>query len=113
METGKPENLDRLQIVLNNTTDMSDAVGKGIKTGLTFGAAGSMVTDYYTFTATFTPLGKPPVQKVYRHALHTTIGNAEGPKGLTPLAMQEAFDKTLEELVLNLLLDLQEEEQLQ
>jgi hypothetical protein len=113
VETGKPENVDRLQIVLNNTGDMSDAAGKGIKTGLTFGAAGSMVTDHYTFTATFTPLGKPPVQKVYHHALHSTIGNAEGPKGLTPLGTQEAFDRVLEELVLNLLLDLQKEERLQ
>jgi hypothetical protein len=49
---------------------------------------------------------------VYYHALHSTIGNAEGPKGLTPMKVQEAFDKLLEELMLNLILDLQKEERL-
>lgn len=78
-----------------------------------FGAAGSMVTDAYVFTATFRPVGKPAVTKVYRHALHSTVGNAEGPSYLVAEASpQGAFDKVVEGLVLNLLLDLQKEEQL-
>jgi hypothetical protein len=112
VEAGNAGDVDRLQIVMNNIGDVGDAVGKGVKTGLTFGAAGSTVSDHYTFTATFTARGKPPVQKVYYHALHSTIGNAEGPKGLTPMKVQEAFDKLLEELMLNLILDLQKEERL-
>ena len=103
---------DRIQVVLNNVADIGDAVAKGVGTGLTFGAAGSMVTDGYVFTATYRPVGKDPVQKVYRHALHTTIGNASGPAGLTPMTVQEAFDTVVQDLVLNFLLDLQKEERL-
>jgi len=103
---------DQLDVVLDNVGDLGDAAAKGTKTGLTFGASGSQVTDGYIFTATFRPLGKEPVTKVYRHALHSTIGNAPGPPGLTPMGLNEAFNKVVEELVLNLLLDLQKEERL-
>ena len=103
---------DQIQVVLNNVGDIGDAVSKGIGTGLTFGAAGSMVTDGYVFTATYRPVGKAAIQKTYRHALHTTIGNASGPAGLTPMSTQEAFDKVVQDLVLNFLLDLQKEERL-
>ena len=51
--------------------------------------------------------------KVYRHAIHSTVGNAEGPPGLVPEeSIRAAFDKVVEGLVLNMLLDLQKEEQL-
>jgi hypothetical protein len=107
------DDVDRLEIVLDNVADMGGAAGKGALTGLTFGAAGSMVTDGYVFTATFRPIGKPAVTKVYRHALHSTVGNAEGPPGLVAEeSTQAAFDKVVEGLVLNLLRDLQREEQL-
>ena len=104
---------DRLDIVLDNVGDKGEAAGKGALTGLTFGAKGSQVTDGYIFTATFRPVGKDPVTKVYRHAIHSTIGNADGPPGLTPEpSIRAAFDKVVEGLVLNLLLDLQKEERL-
>ena len=104
---------DRLDIVLDNVADKGDAAGKGAITGLTFGAKGSQVTDRYVLTATFRPVGKDPVTKVYRHAIHSTIGNADGPPGLTPEpGIRAAFDKVVEGLVLNLLLDLQREERL-
>lgn len=112
VNTDDSHGLDRLQIVLNNVADIDGAVGKGVKTGVTFGAAGSLVTDSYVLTATFTPVGKVPVQKTYRHALHSTIGNADGPPNLRPMELQAAFDKVLEELMLNLILDLQREERL-
>ena len=51
--------------------------------------------------------------KTYRHAIHSTIGNAEGPPGLVAEeSLRAAFDKVVEGLVLNLLLDLQKEEQI-
>jgi hypothetical protein len=100
----------QLDVVLDNVGDLSDAASKGAKTGFTFGASGSQVTDGYVFTATFRPVGKEPVTKVYHHALHSTIGNAPGPTGLTPMSLSDAFNKVVEELVLNLLLDLQKEE---
>lgn len=104
--------VDQLDVVLDNVADIGDAVGKGMKTGATFGAAGSQVTDGYVFTGTFRPVGRQAVTKVYRHAIHTTIGSAEGPPGLTAMGLNEAFGKVVEELVLNLLLDLQKEERL-
>jgi len=100
------DNMDRLAIVMNNVGDLGSAVGKGIGTGLTFGLAGSMVTDGYVFVATYTPVGKLPVQKEYRHAIHTAIGVKAGPEGLTPMTVQQAVDKVVEELVLLLLRDL-------
>jgi hypothetical protein len=106
------DTLDRMDIVMNNVGDKGEAITKGVGTGLTFGLAGSMVTDGYVFTTTFQAVGKEPVRKVYKHALHTTIGNANGPEGHKPLAVREAFDKVVEELVLNFLLDLQKEERL-
>ena len=105
--------VDRLEIVLDNVADIGDAAGQGARTGATFGAVGSKVTDGYVFTATFRRVGKDSVTKVYRHAIHSTIGNAEGPPGLVPEeSVRAAFDKVVEGLVLNLLLDLQKEEQL-
>ena len=107
------DDVDRLEIVLDNVGDTGDAAGKGALTGLTFGAKGSQVTDGYVFTATFRAVGKPAVTKTYRHAIHSTIGNAEGPPGLVAEeSLRAAFNKVVEGLVLNLLLDLQKEEQI-
>ena len=102
------DDVDRLEIVLDNVGDTGEAAGKGALTGLTFGAKGSQVTDGYVFTATFRAAGKPAVTRTYRHAIHSTIGNAEGPPGLVAEeSLRTAFDKVVEGLVLNLLLDLQ------
>jgi len=107
------DDVDRLEIVLDNVGDTGDAAGKGALTGLTFGAKGSQVTDGYIFTATFRAVGKQAVTKVYRHAIHSTIGNAEGPPGLmAEESLRAAFNKVVEGLVLNLLLELQKEEQI-
>jgi hypothetical protein len=107
------DDVDRLEIVLDNVGDTGGAAGKGALTGLTFGAKGSQVTDGYIFTATFRAVGKQAVTKVYRHAIHSTIGSAEGPPGLVAEeSVRAAFNKVVEGLVLNLLLDLQKEEQI-
>ena len=99
----------RLEIVLNNLANIGDAAGKGFLTGLTFGGAGSLVTDSYVMSATFAAPGKPRVSKTYEHALHTTIGNKKGPEGLQPKSVKEAFEEVVDQLMLNLLRDLQKE----
>ena len=106
--TGSPDS-DRLEILMNNVGDIGKAVSKGIGTGLTLGLVGSMVTDGYEFTATYTAPGKPPVTKTYQHALHTTVGNKQGPPGLKPMSTNEAFDQVVEDLVLHLLRDLEKD----
>jgi len=105
--------VNELKIVLDNVADTADAAGKGALTGLTFGAKGSHVTDGYVMTATFRAPGKQAVTKVYRHAIHTTIGDADAPAGLVAEeSTMAAFDKVVEGLVLNLLRDLQKAEQI-
>ena len=97
---------DSLIMTINNVANMGTAVGKGIGTGLTFGLAGSLVTDGYEIKAVFTPSGGKEVTKSYTHAIHTTIGNHKGPEGLQSMTTSEAFDKVVEEVVLKLLSDL-------
>lgn len=97
-----------LEIVLNNVGDIGAAAAKGFGTGLTFGLIGSTVTDGYILTATYRPVGQEDAfVRSYRHAIHTTIGNKQGPPGLEPLPLPEAFDRVLEDMLLNLSNDLQ------
>lgn len=103
---------DALKIVLNNVADLGDAASKGVLTGLTFGGSGQTVTDGYVMTATFARMGRAPIEKVYKHALVSTVGNASGPEGLAPMSVSEAFDQVLQDLVLNLVRDLQKAEAL-
>ena len=107
------DGVNELQIVLDNIADTGEAASEGALTGLTFGAKGSLATDGYVMTATFRAPGKQAVTKVYRHAIHSTIGNIDAPAGLVAEeSTRAAFDKVVEGLVLNLLLDLQKEEQI-
>jgi len=111
--TDKPTgDADQFDIVLDNRGDVGDAMAKGMLTGITFGGAGSRVTDGYVFTVKFQRAGAEPLTKVYRHAIHSTIGNAAEPQGIASMSISEAFSKVVEGLVLNLLLDLQKEERL-
>src|SRR3989475_5382774 len=106
------DDADRFDIVLDNRGDVGDATAKGMLTGITFGGAGSRVTNGYVFTVKFQRAGGEPLTKVYRHAIHSTIGNAAEPQGIVPMSLSEAFSKVVEGLVLNLLFDLQKEERL-
>lgn len=71
-----------LTITLNNVPLTDDAASKGFVTGLTFGLAGSAVTDGYICTLSYLPAGQSaPIVKTARHAIHTTVGNASPPAG--------------------------------
>lgn len=108
LSTSDPSKL-LLKVDMDNVGDMGTAMAKGFGTGLTFGLVGSTVKDGYVFTATYQRPGLPPIQKVYKHAIHTTVGNKSGPEGLEPLTPSSAFDRVVEGLVLNLVKDLQDE----
>ena len=92
-----------LTIVIDNIEVTKDAAAKGITTGLTFGLAGNMVTDGYVCKATYTAPGARPRSAEVNHALHTTIGNAEGPAGLKPMPPSEAFGVIVRQITLNAL----------
>jgi hypothetical protein len=92
-----------LTIVIDNVPITEDAASKGFATGLTLGLAGNTVTDGYVCTATYSAPGVAPKKTEVKHALHTTLGNAEGPKGLTPMKPDEAFPIIVRQMTLNAL----------
>jgi hypothetical protein len=103
---GKTPAEGELSFVLNNVANVGAAAGKGFGTGLTFGLAGSHVTDGYQMTVRLTQ-GTTITERVYSHAIHSTVGNASGPPGLTPVSLGAAFNQVIDDLVLNALKDLQ------
>ncbi len=69
-----------LSVTLNNVPLTDDAFNKGFVTGLTFGLAGSQVSDGYVCTLKYTPTTQsPPITKTARHAIHAVLGAKEGP----------------------------------
>ncbi len=95
-----------LTVIVNNHGDTGEAVGQGILAGLTFGVAGSAVTDQYTMTARFNAKGKPPFAKAYKHAL-LSLTNRDAPQGMQLAPRGMAVDAVLEQMILSLLRDLQ------
>jgi hypothetical protein len=69
-----------LSITLNNVPITDNAFAKGFATGLTFGLAGSQVSDGYVCTIDYLPgAGSAQMQKKLRHAIHTTVGAKGAP----------------------------------
>lgn len=97
-----------ISITANNFGDLGAAVTKGIGTGLTFGAIGSMVSDNYDFSCSFISEDGKQENAKYKHVIYTTIGNKKGPEGLTPTLPADAFNKVVEDVVLNFVKDLQD-----
>jgi hypothetical protein len=97
----------RLTMVIDNVPLTENAAGKGFGTGLTFGAVGTMVSDGYTATMTYTR-GSESKEVTVKHAIHTTVGNHSGPAGLTPVSMDEAANKVIDQLTWNGLKQLSE-----
>jgi hypothetical protein len=97
-----------LSIVVDNVPITSDAASQGFVTGLTFGLAGSAVTDGYVCTVSYLPLGtSTPVVKTARHAIHATLGNASPPPGAGAKVDAPTAVKTmLRDVVSNALRDL-------
>lgn len=96
-----------LAITLNNVPLSDDAFSKGFVTGLTFGLAGSQVSDGYVCTATYTlPGGSAPIMKQARHVIHTTMGATSAPGNATKADSIDAAVTTMtRQVVLNALRD--------
>jgi hypothetical protein len=97
---------DSLTIVVNNIADLAEARKKGFGTGSTFYLKGSVVTDNYEMQATATIGGKTVSKSGYKAAILTAIGRASGPEGVPPMSVTEAFNKVVEQLILQFLRDL-------
>jgi hypothetical protein len=96
-----------LSITLNNVPLTDDVFSKGFMTGLTFGLAGSQVSDGYVCTAKYTgPAGSAPIVKQARHAIHTTMGAAATPGNATKAAnITDAVTTMQRQVVSNVLND--------
>ena len=69
-----------LSVKINNVALTDDAFKKGFMTGLTFGIAGSTVTDGYLCTISYLPPGaSAPLVKTSKHAIHTAMGSSGAP----------------------------------
>ena len=92
-----------LTVVIDNIPLTDDAMSKGFVTGLTFGLAGSAVTDGYVCTIEYLPAGqKDAISTTVRHAIHTTIGAKGAPVNVEPAASIDAAVRTMtRQIVLN------------
>jgi hypothetical protein len=97
---------DSLTFVVNNIADLAEARRKGFGTGATLYLKGSVVTDNYEMQATATINGKTVSKSGYKEAILTAIGHASGPEGVPPMTVTEAFNKVVEQLILQFLRDL-------
>jgi hypothetical protein len=97
----------QIRVVVNNIADLGGAVAKGFGTGLTFGLAGSTVTDAYEMLVSITANGKTITRTAIKHALHTAIGNTSTPPGLEVMPPSTAFQKVMEQMLLRVLQDVQ------
>lgn len=100
-----------LSLKLNNVVLTDDAFSKGFATGLTFGLAGSQVSDGYICTISYFGNGQgAPVTKTARHAIHTTLGAAKSPGNAEKAAsIQEAVTKMTSQIVSTGLNDLSQD----
>lgn len=95
-----------LSVVLNNVPLTDDAFSKGFVTGLTFGLAGSQVSDGYICTMKYLPAPQAaPITKTARHAIHTVLGAKEGPANGTKMESVEMAVKTMTRQIVSTALD--------
>jgi len=100
-----------LSLVINNVPLTEDAASKGFVTGLTFGLAGSQVTDGYICTVKYLPGTQgATISKTARHAIHTVLGAKEDPPNATKAEGIEAAVRTMtREIVSNVLNELSQD----
>lgn len=95
-----------LSVVINNVPLTDDAFGKGFVTGLTFGLAGSQVSDGYVCTLKY--LSQPQaaaINKTTRHAIHTVLGAKGAPTNGTKMDSLELAVKTMTRQIVSAALD--------
>jgi hypothetical protein len=92
-----------LSIVIDNVPLTDNPGGKGFVTGLTFGLAGTAVTDGYICTIEYLPEARASkISTTVRHAIHTTLGATSAPvNGVKSASIQEALDTMLRQIVTN------------
>ena len=96
-----------IKVIVNNIPK-SGAAASGFLTGLTFGAVGTLATDYYDVTIVYKDNQETTITKNYKHALHTTIGNKSAPfPDVEPTSTSDGFATLVEQVLLNFVIDMQ------
>lgn len=101
-----------ITVVVNNFGDQGAAFAKGFATGFTFGLVGTTVTDYYEMSVEIHTNGKVIKKDGIKHALHTKIGMGSTPDGLEVLPIQTAFERVVEQMLLNAISEFQRDGEL-
>lgn len=102
-----------LTVAVNNVADIGAARAKGFGTGLTFGAAGSVVNDLYEFNMAYKVAGVTQYQATLHDGILTSIGNAAPPVPGPYMTPDMAFMQAVEDAVLNFVHDLQAQGKMQ
>ncbi len=101
-----------MHITVNNVADIATAATKGFGTGLTFGLIGSTVSDNYELTMQITINDKTITKAGIRNGIATAIGNTSTPAGVETFTPSLAFQKVLEQMILEALKQIQSDNSL-
>lgn len=95
------------RLVLTVTDYAGPEEGSAVATGLTFGLAGTVVTDRYHCEAIYYANSSPPITLIYEHALISKIGAvASAPPGLTPYPLDTAVTMLIDQIGWSVMRDL-------
>ena len=101
----------KLHLTANNVADLGEAAGKGVLTGLTFGAVGNAIADKYEFKFNYIDAQGKEVSERYPHMILTTVGNKKAPiENVQPMSINEAFNKVVDDVVIRFSSDLQKQQ---
>lgn len=101
----------KLHLTANNVADLGEAAGKGVLTGLTFGAVGNAIADKYEFKFNYIDAQGKEVSERYPHMILTTVGNKKAPiDNVQPMSINEAFNKVVDDVVIRFSSDLQKQQ---
>jgi len=101
----------KLHLTANNVADLGEAAGKGVLTGLTFGAVGNAIADKYEFKFNYVDAQGKEIFERYPHMILTTVGNKKAPiENVQPMSINEAFNKVVDDVVIRFSSDLQKQQ---
>ncbi|MDI3452136.1 hypothetical protein QLG01_02885 [Acinetobacter sp. V89_4] len=101
----------KLHLTANNVADLGEAAGKGVLTGLTFGAVGNAIADKYEFKFNYIDAQGKEVSERYPHMILTTVGNKKAPiENVQPMSINEAFNKVVDDVVIRFSSNLQKQQ---
>jgi hypothetical protein len=95
-----------LQVRADNRFSVTNALGAGLVTGVTYGAQQTTVTDHYEFLLTYTSRAGGERLGRYRHAIQTIVARSPRQRGARLLSMEDAFADAVEDVLLAFLGDL-------